>query len=95
MPGRTLFHNMREPRWQSGPCPRRTQVPYAAPSIGQTLPDQIPCAVDLLTCFIRTRLGEQMGREFKLYGDAHKSLRQRVVNLSSDTGALRQYRVEL
>src|ERR1700692_1376256 len=95
MLGRTLFHEMREPHWQCGFGAGRPEVPYTATGVGEPFPNKVPRAIDLLSCLEYVRLREQMGGELKLRRDGDEPLRQRVVNLPRDTGAFREYHVEL
>src|SRR5271168_656215 len=86
---------MSEPRWQGGLCAGGSQVRYAATGIGEPIPDKVSRAIDLLTRLDHLRLRQQMGGKLKLHRDADEPLRQRVVNLTRNAVAFREYRVEL
>jgi hypothetical protein len=92
---RPLFHQVREPRWQCGLCTVCPEVPYAATGVGEPFPDKLPRAIDLLTCLKYMRPREQVSGELKLRRNGDEPLRQRVMNLTRDACAVREYRVEL
>src|SRR6202012_1627790 len=69
------------------------QVPYGAARFGEAALDEAACGIELSACGIDGG-AEEAGDELQLHADADDVLREGVVDLARDAGALGEHGVE-